>query len=124
MPISAPIPKPFQELRKLEFDWDGHRSEPPTEALIRKGEELWSILEELGLPELPSVKAGADGFLAFSWLQKYPAKHLEISLYERELDDFYCDWYLRKEEDTTEGSSDYPWGEMREVVIQYFNVRK
>lgn len=122
IPTLLQTPIEFIRLRNLRKGWDGYRADPPSEALIRQGEGFWSVLRELHLEHCPSVKAGVDSFLTFSWLDEYPSRQVEVSIYENDDGSFRCDWFSAKDgEVLMTGESDtYPDARLRTFLEETF----
>ncbi|MDZ4837522.1 MAG: hypothetical protein SGJ27_27365 [Candidatus Melainabacteria bacterium] len=120
IPAPVQMPVPFQRLRNLQRGWDGYDADPPSEALIRQGEGLWSVLSELHATKMPMVRAGADNFITFSWLENYPMEQLEVSIYENDDGTFRCDWHSLQHNDDNvplQGESvTYPCAKLREFL--------
>jgi hypothetical protein len=94
-PITAiPENSPIYLLESLQKGWDGYWAEPLSSEVLLRAHELWLAID--GATEvkgtLPTVRASANGAVAFTWSCDYPEKELEIWLYDQP--EYYAEWML------------------------------
>lgn len=122
VPRSSDIPEasPLHALISLQRGWDGYWAEPLSQVVLWRAHQLWRQIQRLQHCEsdLPTVRAAANGCVAFTWSGKYPAKELEVWLYDRP--DFYAEAML------TEGDSDQEQvcqsqTKLLKLIARYYN---
>jgi hypothetical protein len=104
VPRSSDIPEasPLHAFLSLQRGWDGYWAEPLSKDVLWRAHQLWRQILRLQHCEsdLPTVRPAANGCVAFTWSGKYPAKELEVWLYDRP--DFYAEAMLTVEDSDQE----------------------
>jgi hypothetical protein len=106
--ISGDIPEssPIYSLKSLEVGWDGHWADPLSHNVLRRAHRLWSQIQLITVEGsiLPTVRPAANGSVAFTWSHDYPAKELEIWLYDQP--DYYAEWMISSENGEEDNTAD------------------
>jgi hypothetical protein len=94
----------IQILSTLKKGWDGYDSEPPSETVIEKANDVWNLSvgafgRALGIPE---ITPGSSGIVAFTWKANKPKRQLELWIHDSS--SFSADWcLLNADGSTTDG---------------------
>lgn len=84
----------IQELRNLQYNWDGYGSERPSDNVISKANDVWDLIVgafRRSLP-VPDVTPGSSGIIAFTWKSVQPPRQFELWIHDTP--SFRADWCL------------------------------
>jgi hypothetical protein len=105
---TIPENSPIHSLQSLKTGWDGYWAKPLSQEVLIKANRLWTQIVQLKTVTLPVVRPAANGSVAFTWTHNYPAKELEIWLFDQP--DYYAEWMISSndgdEENTSQSQAD------------------
>lgn len=91
----------IEALARLQKDWDGYGSNPPSDNVIEKANDVWNlVVGAFGrAPGIPEITPGSSGIVAFTWKLKDPARQLELWVHDAV--SFSADWCLLQPDGST-----------------------
>jgi hypothetical protein len=116
--LTIPQSSPVYPLQNLQTGWDGYWAAPLSQLVLLRAHDLWLRIKQntLNETELPKVQPAANGSVAFTWSNQYPAKELEIWLYNQP--NYHAEWMLSTDEDI-EGTARTQAELLSSVFIQF-----
>lgn len=80
--FSTMTTSPISDLVNLDHGWDGFDAPPLSASVIRRADMFWRMLERYSANvDAPRIDPGAEDFVAFTWMDKYPSKRLDVWVY-------------------------------------------